>query len=73
MDMSNKIWGVAVGAIMIVLAIVVVNEFVASVDTSGWPTIVQTIVGTFLTMVLGIGGLLLILRGLGIAGGKDDF
>lgn len=66
--MSNKIWGVAVGAIMIVLAIVVVSEFVASVDTSGWPTIVQTIVGSFLTMILGIGGLLLILRGLGIAG-----
>jgi len=54
--MSSKVWGVAVGAIMIVLAIVIVNEFVASVDTSGWPTIVQTIVGTFLTMVLGIGG-----------------
>lgn len=66
--MSSKIWGVAVGAIMIVLAIVVVSEFVASVDTSGWPTIVQTIVGSFLTMILGIGGLLLILRGLGIAG-----
>ena len=66
--MSNKVWGVAVGAIMIVLAIVVVSEFVASVDTSGWPTIVQTIVGSFLTMILGIGGLLLILRGLGMAG-----
>ena len=66
--MSGKVWGVAVGAIMIVLAIVVVSEFVASVDTSGWPSIVQTIVGSFLTMILGIGGLLLILRGLGIAG-----
>ena len=70
--MSNKIWGVAVGAIMIVLAIVVVSEFVASVDTSGWPTIVQTIVGSFLTMILGIGGLLLVLRGLGIAGKGGD-
>lgn len=69
--MSNKVWGVAVGAIMIVLAIVVVSEFVASVDTSGWPTIVQTIVGSFLTMILGIGGLLLILRGLGMAGRGD--
>ena len=67
--MSNKIWNVAIGAIMIVLAIVVVAEFVESVDTSGWPTIVQTIVGSFLTMVLGVGGLLLILRGLGVAGG----
>jgi len=69
--MSGKVWGVAVGAIMIVLAIVVVSEFVASVDTSGWPSIVQTIVGSFLTMILGIGGLLLILRGLGIAGRGD--
>ena len=70
--MGNKIMGVAVGAIMIVLAIVIVSEFVTSVDTSGWPTIVQTIVGSFMTMVLGIGGLLLILRGLGVGGsGKD--
>ena len=72
MGMSNKIWGVAIGAIMIVLAIVVVAEFVESVDTSGWPTIVQTIVGSFLTMVLGVGGLLLILRGLGVAGGGKE-
>ena len=57
---------------MIVLAIVVVAEFVESVDTSGWPTIVQTIVGSFLTMVLGVGGLLLILRGLGVAGGGKE-
>ena len=69
--MTSKIWNVAIGAIMMVLAIVIVSEFITAVDTSGWPTIVQTIVGTFLTMILGIGGLLLILRGLGVTGGND--
>jgi len=67
----GKIFQVGIGAIMAVFSIIVVVDFVAAVDTSGWPTIVATITGTFFPMILGIGGLVVILRGLGVMGKGD--
>ena len=67
----GKIFSVGIGAIMAVFSIIVVVDFVAAVDTSGWPTIVATIAGTFMPMILGIGGLIVILRGLGVMGEGD--
>lgn len=67
----GKIFSVGIGAIMAVFSIIVVVDFVAAVDTTAWPSIVRTIAGTFMPMILGIGGLIVILRGLGVMGEGD--
>ena len=39
----GRIFTVGIGAIMAVFSIIVVVDFVAAVDTSGWPTILKTV------------------------------
>ena len=55
--------------VMGVIAIWVIMEVVNTVDTSGWSTLVATLVGTLIPAIAGIGVLFLALGAFGVIGG----
>jgi len=57
--------------VMGVISVWVVMEVVNTVDTSGWSTLVATLVGTIIPAIAGIGVLFLALSAFGVIGGRN--